>query len=182
MSSNRIFMTSMPLSWPWSSKSWLYLNTCLWTASAGLGLLQYCNLNSFRTKFILGFSFFMGLSVPRYFSDYVITSGHGPVHTHSVWVRNWYICFSISLMMEGIMPNLCALQFNKMALIVFTSPAMVAGAVAMFLDLTLARKHGNTRRDSGRHWWAKFKYFDKDPRSAEFYSLPYGLSKYFPSF
>lgn len=97
------YITSMPLCWPWSSKSRLNLNTCLWTASAGLGLLQYCNLNSFRTKFILGFSFFMGLSVPRYFSDYVITSGHGPVHTHSVWVCNWYpppICLSLSLMME----------------------------------------------------------------------------------
>ncbi|KAG6406658.1 hypothetical protein SASPL_134265 [Salvia splendens] len=127
------------------------------TASAGLGLLQYCNLNSFRTKFILGFSFFMGLSVPRYFTDYVLTSGRGPVHTHSVW-------------------------FNKMVLVFFTSPAVVAGCVAMFLDLTLARKHANTRRDSGRHWWAKFKYFDKDPRSEEFYSLPYGLSKYFPSY
>ncbi|KAG8368492.1 hypothetical protein BUALT_Bualt15G0051300 [Buddleja alternifolia] len=125
-------------------------------SSASLGLLQYCNLNSFRTKFIIGFSFFMGLSVPRYFSDYVITAGHGPVHTHAVW-------------------------FNKLVLVIFTSPATVAGIVALFLDLTLARKHGSTRRDSGRHWWAKFKYFDKDPRSAEFYSLPIGLSKYFPS-
>ena len=73
-------------------------------------------------------------------------------------------------------------QFNKMVLVFFTSPAVVAGFIAMFLDLTLARKHANTRRDSGRHWWAKFKYFDKDPRSEEFYSLPYGLSKYFPSY
>ncbi|KAG6409002.1 hypothetical protein SASPL_132031 [Salvia splendens] len=72
--------------------------------------------------------------------------------------------------------------FNKMVLVFFTSPAVVAGCVAIFLDLTLARKHANTRRDSGRHWWAKFKYFDKDPRSEEFYSLPYGLSKYFPSY
>ncbi|KAL2460333.1 Nucleobase-ascorbate transporter 7 [Abeliophyllum distichum] len=126
-------------------------------SSAGLGLLQYCNLNSFRTKFIIGFSFFMGLSVPRYFSDYVITSGHGPVHTHAVW-------------------------FNKMILLFFTSPATVAGLVAFFLDLTLAPKHPSTRIDSGRHWWAKFKYFGKDPRSEEFYSLPVGLSKYFPSF
>ncbi|GER42133.1 xanthine/uracil permease family protein [Striga asiatica] len=125
-------------------------------SSASLGLLQYCNLNSFRTKFIIGFSYFMGLSVPRYFSNYVLTSGHGPVHTHSIW-------------------------FNKMMLVIFTSPAVVAGLVAYFLDLTVARKHGSTRRDSGRHWWAKFKDFDKDPRSAEFYSLPYGLSKYFPS-
>ncbi|EYU37564.1 hypothetical protein ABFS82_02G045400 [Erythranthe guttata] len=125
-------------------------------SSAGLGLLQYCNLSSFRTKFIIGFSFFMGLSVPRYFTDYVLTSGHGPVHTRSVW-------------------------FNKMVQVIFTSPATVAGIVALFLDLTLARKNESTRKDSGRHWWAKFKYFDKDPRSAEFYSLPYGLSKYFPS-
>ncbi|PIN18365.1 Xanthine/uracil transporter [Handroanthus impetiginosus] len=126
-------------------------------SSAGLGLLQYCNLNSFRTKFIIGFSFFMGLSVPRYFSDYVLTSGHGPVHTNSIW-------------------------FNKLVLVIFSSPATVAGLVAIFLDLTLARKHASTRRDSGRHWWAKFKYFGKDPRSEEFYSLPFGLSKYFPSF
>ncbi|KAL3614356.1 N alpha-acetyl-transferase [Castilleja foliolosa] len=125
-------------------------------STASLGLLQYCNLNSFRTKFIIGFSFFMGLSVPRYFSEYVITSGHAPVHTHSAW-------------------------FNKMVLVILTSPATVAGIVAYFLDLTLERKHGSTRRDSGRQWWSKFKYFDKDPRSAEFYSLPYGLSKYFPS-
>jgi nucleobase transporter 1/2 len=125
-------------------------------SSAGFGLLQYCNLNSFRTKFIIGFSFFMGLSVPRYFSDYVITSGHGPVHTPSVW-------------------------FNKMVLVIFTSPATVGGLVAVFLDQTLNPRHPSIRRDRGSHWWAKFKYFEKDPRSAEFYSLPYGLSKYFPS-
>ncbi|KZV56989.1 nucleobase-ascorbate transporter 4 [Dorcoceras hygrometricum] len=125
-------------------------------STASLGLLQYCNLNSFRTMFIIGFSLFMGLSVPRYFRDYVIISGHGPVHTRSSW-------------------------FNNMVLVIFTSPATVAAIVALFLDLTLGRKHGSTRRDSGRHWWAKFKYFDRDPRSAEFYSLPGGLSKYFPS-
>ncbi|XP_057788123.1 nucleobase-ascorbate transporter 4 isoform X2 [Salvia miltiorrhiza] len=62
-------------------------------SSAGLGLLQYCNLNSFRTKFILGFSFFMGLSVPRYFSDYVLTSGRGPVHTHSISTK-WFLSSS----------------------------------------------------------------------------------------
>lgn len=73
------------------------------------------------------------------------------------------------------------MQFNKIMQVIFTSPATVAGIVALFLDLTLARKHVNTKKDSGRHWWAKFKHFDKDPRSEEFYSLPYGLSKYFPS-
>ncbi|GFY89509.1 Xanthine/uracil permease family protein [Actinidia rufa] len=56
-------------------------------SSAGLGLLQFCNLNSFRTKFIIGFSIFLGFSVPQYFNGYVITAGHGPVHTHSAWVH-----------------------------------------------------------------------------------------------
>ncbi|KAK3011932.1 hypothetical protein RJ639_010510 [Escallonia herrerae] len=125
-------------------------------ASAGLGLLQFCNLNSYRTKFILGFSLFMGLSVPQYFNEYVITTGVGPVHTRFTW-------------------------FNKIMLVIFTSPATVAAIIALFLDCTLARKHSLTRRDSGRHWWGKFDYFDKDPRSAEFYVLPLGLSKYFPS-
>ncbi|XP_019170144.1 PREDICTED: nucleobase-ascorbate transporter 7-like [Ipomoea nil] len=134
----------------------LYCVLFAFMSSAGLGLLQFCNLNSFRTKFILGFSFFMGLSVPQYFNGYIITANHGPVHTHSAW-------------------------FNGMMQVVFTSPATVAGIVALFLDLTLARSHAQSRRDSGRHWWAKFKYFERDARSAEFYSLPYNLSTYFPS-
>jgi solute carrier family 23 (nucleobase transporter), member 1 len=36
-------------------------------ASVGLSNLQFINLNSARNLFILGFSFFMGLSVPEYF-------------------------------------------------------------------------------------------------------------------
>lgn len=126
-------------------------------SSAGLGILQFCNLNSFRTKFILGFSFFMGLSVPQYFNGYVLTTGRGPVNTGSLW-------------------------FNQLMLVIFTSPATVAGIVALFLDLTLARNHSLTRKDSGRHWWAKFRTFDRDPRSEEFYRLPFNLTKYFPSF
>ncbi|CAL5377504.1 unnamed protein product [Camellia sinensis] len=125
-------------------------------ASAGLGLLQFCNLKSFRTKFIIGFSIFMGLSVPQYFNEYVVTSGRSPVHSSSAWL-------------------------NKTMQLVFTSPATVAAIIAVFLDCTVARKHCSTRTDSGRHWWEKFRYFDKDPRSAEFYSLPGGLTKYFPS-
>ncbi|XP_059647894.1 nucleobase-ascorbate transporter 4 [Cornus florida] len=134
----------------------LYCILFAYMSSAGLGLLQFCNLNSYRTKFIIGFSIFMGLSVPQYFNDYVILSGRGPVRTHSIW-------------------------FNTMIQVIFTSPATVAAIIALFLDCTLARKHTSTRRDSGRHWWEKFKYFDKDPRSAEFYALPFSLAKYFPS-
>lgn len=56
--------------------------------SAGLTFLQFCNLNSFRIKFILGFSIFMGLSIPQYFNEYTAVNGYGPVHTRARWV--WF--------------------------------------------------------------------------------------------
>ncbi|XP_076933837.1 nucleobase-ascorbate transporter 4-like [Bidens hawaiensis] len=134
----------------------LYCVLFAYMSSAGLGLLQFCNLNSYRTKFILGFSLFMGLSVPQYFNGYIVTTGNGPVRSRSIW-------------------------FNELMVVIFTSPPTVAAFVSMFLDRTLGYNHKDVRTDGGRHWWGKFKYFERDVRSAEFYSLPYGLSKYFPS-
>ncbi|PWA67755.1 xanthine/uracil permease family protein [Artemisia annua] len=43
-------------------------------ASAGLCHLQFCNLNSFRTKFILCLSFSLGLSIPQFFREHWVTS------------------------------------------------------------------------------------------------------------
>lgn len=57
-----------------------------WTGAGGLSFLQFCNLNSFRTKFILGFSIFMGFSIPQYFNGYTAVNGYGPVHTGARWV------------------------------------------------------------------------------------------------
>ena len=37
-------------------------------ASVGLSNLQFVDLNSARNLFIIGFAFFMGLSVPEYFA------------------------------------------------------------------------------------------------------------------
>jgi len=34
----------------------------------------------------MGFSFFMGLSVPQYFNEYTSVAGYGPVHTGARWV------------------------------------------------------------------------------------------------
>ncbi|KVH98947.1 Xanthine/uracil/vitamin C permease, partial [Cynara cardunculus var. scolymus] len=48
----------------------LYCLFFAYVGSSGLSFLQFCNLNSFRTKFILGFSIFLGLSVPQYFNEY----------------------------------------------------------------------------------------------------------------
>lgn len=62
-----------------------------WAASVGLGFLQFCNLNTYRSMFIIGFSLFMGLSVPQYFNEYLLLSGHGPVHTGSTAVRIYYL-------------------------------------------------------------------------------------------
>ncbi|ONM10977.1 Permease I [Zea mays] len=124
---------------------------------AGVGFLQFCNLNSFRTKFILGFSLFMGLSVPQYFNEYTSVAGFGPVHTRARW-------------------------FNDMINVVFSSKALVGGAVAYFLDNTLHRRDGVARKDRGHHFWDRFRSFKTDPRSEEFYSLPFNLNKFFPSF
>ncbi|XWS54670.1 hypothetical protein CRYUN_Cryun10bG0108400 [Craigia yunnanensis] len=135
----------------------LYCVLFAYVASAGLSLLQFCNLNSFRTKFILGFSLFMGLSIPQYFNEYLLVSGHGPVHTRSTW-------------------------FNNVMQVIFSSPATVAVIIAFFLDCTHSYGHSSVRRDSGRHWWEKFRNFNTDTRSEEFYSLPGNLNRFFPSF
>ncbi|KAL8226605.1 hypothetical protein R6Q57_016437 [Mikania cordata] len=126
--------------------------------SSGLSLLQFCNLNSFRTKFILGFSLFLGLSIPQYFNEYEAINGYGPVHTSGRW-------------------------FNNMVNVPFSSEAFVAGIVAYFLDNTIHKRDGlgSIRKDRGKHWWDKFRSFHSDTRSEEFYSLPFNLNKYFPA-
>ncbi|BFG32610.1 hypothetical protein CerSpe_188840 [Prunus speciosa] len=134
----------------------LYCLFFAYVGAGGLSFLQFCNLNSFRTKFILGFSIFMGLSVPQYFNEYTAIKGYGPVHTGGRW-------------------------FNDMINVPLQSEAFVAGCVAYFLDNTLHRKDSSVRKDRGKHWWDKFRSFKGDSRSEEFYSLPFNLNKYFPS-
>ncbi|KAH0463747.1 hypothetical protein IEQ34_006533 [Dendrobium chrysotoxum] len=127
-----------------------------YVAAAGLGFLQFCNLNSLRTMFVLGFSLFLGLSIPQYFMEFHALSGYGPVHTR-------------------------ARAFNDIIDVIFSSPATVAAMVAYFLDSTLLRTNAETRNDRGWHWWEKFRSFKTDTRSEEFYSLPFNLNKFFPS-
>ncbi|KAG5526304.1 hypothetical protein RHGRI_032551 [Rhododendron griersonianum] len=123
--------------------------------SAGLDLLQFCNFYKLRTKFIVGFSIFMGLSVPQYFNGYMGTSGCCPVHTHANW-------------------------FDKFVEIIFTSPATVAAMIAVFLDCTIPPgRTDNGEIEIETDWWEAFmSAFEEDP---EFYSLPLGLSECFPS-
>ncbi|XP_051124717.1 nucleobase-ascorbate transporter 7-like [Andrographis paniculata] len=134
----------------------LYCLLFAYVGVGGLGYLQFCNMNSFRTKFILAFSIFMGLSVPQYFNEYLSIKGYAPVHTHARW-------------------------FNDMINVPFSSKAFVAGVVALVMDVTVPPKDSTTRKDRGMHWWDKFRSYKTDTRSEEFYSLPLNLNKFFPS-
>ncbi|KAG6425259.1 hypothetical protein SASPL_115686 [Salvia splendens] len=133
----------------------LYCLFFAYVGAVGVSFLQFCNLNSFRTKFILGFSIFLGFSIPQYFNEYTAIQGFGPVHTSGRW-------------------------FNDIINVPFSSEAFVAGILAYFLDNTLHRDH-EVRKDRGKHWWDKFRSYKTDMRSEEFYSLPFKLNKYFPS-
>ncbi|XVE57092.1 hypothetical protein DITRI_Ditri04bG0064200 [Diplodiscus trichospermus] len=134
----------------------LYCIFFAYVGAGGISFLQFCNLNSFRTIFILGFSVFIGLSVPQYFNEYTAINGYGPVHTGARW-------------------------FNDIVNVPFSSEAFVAGCVAYFLDNTLHRKDSAVKKDTGKQWWNKFRSFKGESRSEEFYSLPFNLNKYFPS-
>ncbi|MCO5578683.1 hypothetical protein L7F22_032527 [Adiantum nelumboides] len=120
--------------------------------ACGLSFLQFVNVNHSRSMFILGFSIFMGLSVPQYFAEFAASAGHGPVHTHSHW-------------------------FNDMFFVIFTSAATVAFLIAIVLDNTL--QVTSAKKDRGMTWWEKFKTWKGDTRNEEFYSLPFHMNKYF---
>jgi hypothetical protein len=53
----------------------------------GISQLQFANMNLTRNIFVVGFSLFMGLSVPQYFNEFATRAGHGPVNTDARWVR-----------------------------------------------------------------------------------------------
>ncbi|TYI18163.1 hypothetical protein ES332_A07G072200v1 [Gossypium tomentosum] len=93
----------------------LYCPLFAYVASAGLGLLQFCNLNSFRTKFILGFSLFIGLPISQYFNEYRLVSGmvqfilnlHGSTmsceqyfHHRQLW-QSWWLSSWIAPIVTG---------------------------------------------------------------------------------
>ncbi|QCD81101.1 solute carrier family 23 [Vigna unguiculata] len=118
----------------------LYCLFFAYVGSGGLSFLQFCNLNSFRTIFVLGFSIFIGLSVSQYFNEYTAINGYGPVHTKARW-------------------------FNDIINVPFQSKAFVAGCMAYFLDNTIHKKDGAIRKDRGKHWWDKYRSFKTDTRT-----------------
>ncbi|KAK6939719.1 Nucleobase cation symporter 2 family [Dillenia turbinata] len=128
-----------------------------YVSSAGVNYIQFCNMNSFRTKFILGFSLFMGISVPQYIREHIQCSRFNHFLMHPIW-------------------------FNNILVVIFASPPTVAVIVGLIMDCTLCRKEETTKTDSGLIWWEKFRLYNSDLRNDEFYALPCRLNKLFPSF
>ncbi|XP_037494109.1 nucleobase-ascorbate transporter 4 isoform X1 [Jatropha curcas] len=65
----------------------LYIAFFPYVVAGGLDDFILCDLKSFRSKSILGFSVFMGLSVPQYFSNYDLFSTDGLPQTSSNWFK-----------------------------------------------------------------------------------------------
>jgi hypothetical protein len=62
-------------------------NVAFWSAAAvGISSLHFTNMNKTRNLFIIGFTLYMGFSVPFYFYQYRSTAGYGPAHTGAGWV------------------------------------------------------------------------------------------------
>ncbi|QCD99042.1 solute carrier family 23 [Vigna unguiculata] len=123
-----------------------------YVSSGGLGFLQFCNLNNFRTKFVLGFSFFLGLSIPQYFTEYYHVKEHRGIPS---WL-------------------------NDVVSVMLMSHTTVAALVGFVLDVTLSREDDCARKDISLQWWERFSLYSADVKNDEFYSLPCRLDKLFP--
>ncbi|TYK14734.1 putative nucleobase-ascorbate transporter 10 [Cucumis melo var. makuwa] len=77
--------------------------------SSGLDFLQFCNLNSFRTKFILGTSFFLGLSIPQYFREYYHRDLNPSEHIYSG--QGWLP--SLHPLMENLKKSVIKMAYSR---------------------------------------------------------------------
>ncbi|KAM0871299.1 hypothetical protein ACQ4PT_039480 [Festuca glaucescens] len=124
-----------------------------YVGAVGLSFMQFTNMNSMRSLFIIGISLFLGMSIPEYFFRYTMTSQHGPSHTRAGW-------------------------FNDYINTIFSSPPTVGLIIAVVLDNTLDVR--DATKDRGMPWWARFRTFRGDSRNEEFYTLPFNLNRFFP--
>ncbi|XAR72968.1 hypothetical protein NMG60_11019790 [Bertholletia excelsa] len=143
--------------------------------SAGFDFLQWCNLNTFRVKSMLGtssLSILALLSMPRYSNGRIVTSCGIPVTSSGNW-------------------------FKKLKQVILTAPATIAVSSTVILDHTISKDHTVHLEvappldvevipppqfpeqrtstfypmiiddDSGRHWWKKFREIEGDTRNEE---------------
>lgn len=84
------------------------MSMSLCAVGTGISMLQFANMNLTRNIFVVGFSIFMGLSVPQYFDEFALRAGHGPVHTNARWVSDPHAC-SVTLFTKFEPPNVSVL-------------------------------------------------------------------------
>ncbi|KAF6175902.1 hypothetical protein GIB67_003390 [Kingdonia uniflora] len=159
----------------------LYCLFFAYVGSAGLSILQFCNLNTASEQssyWAFPFSWdyqchSTSKSTPQaklMVQCILMQDGEGLSFNSIICVLN-----------GAVNRRLTSILFNDMINVPLSSEAFVAGVVAYFLDVTLHKNDSETRRDRGMHWWDKFRYFGRDTRSEEFYRLPFNLNKFFPS-
>ncbi|XAR72970.1 hypothetical protein NMG60_11019793 [Bertholletia excelsa] len=170
-------LASMPL--PIFGALYCFLDSYM--PSVGFDFLQWCNLDSFSVKSILGtssLSILALLSMPRHFNGQIVTSCGIPITSDGNW-------------------------FKKLKQVILTSPANIAVGSAVFLDYTISKddtvrlevpspldagaippeeppfEHPERPTftffpaiiddDSGRRWWKEFREIEG---RSEVYSLP----------
>uniref|UniRef100_A0A0R0FHH8 Uncharacterized protein n=1 Tax=Glycine max TaxID=3847 RepID=A0A0R0FHH8_SOYBN len=128
-----------------------------YVSSAGLGYLQFCNLNNFRNKSVLCISFFLGLSIPQYFTEYYHLKQHYEVLR---WVSNDRCTHNV------VGTSTCNFFYCCLGCFHF--------------GCTLSREDDAARKAIGLEWWERFGLYSSYVKNDEFYSLPCKLDKLFP--
>ncbi|XP_057990440.1 nucleobase-ascorbate transporter 4-like [Hevea brasiliensis] len=91
----------------------LYIVFFPYVVSTGLEDINYCDLNRFRPRFILGFALFAGVSINNYDSAYDVFSGQ-PLPNNSSW-------------------------FNDLLQVIASSPPTIASVLAIIFDVLMAK-------------------------------------------
>ena len=110
-------------------------------AAVGLSNLQFVNLKSARNLFILGFSFYMGLSMPQYFQA-------SPVVFEPAWLADVFNTLGRTSMAVGAVCALWALDI-PLSVIVFLGAIILAGIVVNNA-IVLIDAINQRRRDRGQ--------------------------------
>lgn len=125
-------------------------------AAVGLSNLQFINLNSPRNLFILGFSFFMGLSLPEYFA-------HTPLVLEWPWLDS---TLDAAIATSGAFGWLQLFKLSTVATVVNTlgQTGMAVGAtIALILDNTVP----GTDEERGLLAWLQHGGDDGSPEPVE---------------
>ncbi len=97
-------------------------------AAVGMSNLQFVNLNSARNLFIIGFAFFMGLSLRHYFST---------TPFESAWFTGWGAYFSAYQDVLGQTLGALLVEVPKIVNTLGTTSMAVGAGIALFLDNTI---------------------------------------------